>query len=139
MQVQLDVLGGIDVGGWQLAFCHDSNTEIVSVDAGIDTLTAKNGDPPDFLEIDLLPGQGWTTGVVICFGGCAVLSPGFGYQLYDATYEVLALGVSIVCPCDGLNMINSRLAVGCVASTSAVTGSPMLRRGPTRGRISRAM
>lgn len=88
LTVELDSTGGMDIAGWSFGLCHDPTFfDIVSVADGATTATVKAGAAPDFNEVAVLAGQGFTVGTVICFTGCAVLVPGSGYELYVATYE----------------------------------------------------
>ena len=88
LMVQLDNTG-IAIQGWAYGVCHNAS-EVTLLDAvqGSTTMTVKNGAPPDFHAINILPGEGLTVGCAICFTGCAVLPPGMGYELLDITYNV---------------------------------------------------
>ncbi|MFN0058156.1 MAG: IPT/TIG domain-containing protein [Planctomycetota bacterium] len=93
--------------GWSFGACHDaSEIDLVTAVSGATTLTVKNGNPPDFNQINLYDG-GVTVGVVICFIGCASLPVGTDLQILDLSYDligvpVLADIVSDVCFCDSL-------------------------------------
>jgi hypothetical protein len=82
---------GVGLAGWSLGVCHESDLlELISVADGPALLTAKNGAPPDFHLLQLHPG-GFTSGVVVCFTGCALLPPGTGEIIHEPSYQVLGL------------------------------------------------
>lgn len=83
--------GGDPVEGWSYGACHDpAELTLLGAAAGAVPLTAKNGAPIDFQSLDLFP-SGFTAGGIICFLGCASLSPGLGYQLNTAQYQIHGL------------------------------------------------
>ena len=87
--------------GWSWGLCHD--TDLLSVNSVVDgatTATVNQGGPPDFNQVEIVPG-GWTLGVVICFVGCAVLDIGMGYELNIVNYTIIdeAPTVTELCYC----------------------------------------
>jgi hypothetical protein len=114
LPVLLDNFGD-DIQGWSFGICLDeSEIAVVGAALGDTTLTVRDGDPPDFEQINIEPG-GWTMGVVICFFACAVLPPGTDYELAVADYQVLAPAGSNIplCPCStiGSPSINAVVVV----------------------------
>jgi len=90
LQVLLDN-NGDPIQGWSFGVCHDglalSLTEVID---GATTSTVKNGEDPDFNQVNVVSDQGFTVGVVICFVGCATLPTGTtGNELNIASYELL--------------------------------------------------
>ena len=96
VQVLFDNTGD-DVQGWSFGVAHvPSMATLIEVVDGITTATANNGGPPDFNQVNVIPGSGFTAGVVICFDpflGCAVIPGGsLNNELYIATYRLNASG-----------------------------------------------
>ena len=88
LSVQLDSATGADVSGWSFGLCHDSTLfDITAAADGATTQVVKNGDGPDFNQTNLIPGDGFTVGLVICLTGCAILPPGAGYELNVLSYQ----------------------------------------------------
>ncbi len=78
---------GLPLQGWSIGVCHDpAMVEIDSVVSGLATLTSNGGEPPDFDNPAVFPGEGWTTGVVLNFFGESTLAPGLNYELNRAIY-----------------------------------------------------
>ena len=90
LQVLLDN-NGDDIQGWSFGVCHDGLAlSLTAVIDGATTATVKNGDDPDFNQVNVVADQGFTVGVVICFTGCATLPTGTtGNELNVASYELL--------------------------------------------------
>jgi hypothetical protein len=88
---------GDDVQGWSFGVAHvPSMATLIEVVDGSTTATANNGGPPDFNQVNVIPGSGFTVGVVICFDpflGCAVIPGGsLNNELHIATYQLNASG-----------------------------------------------
>jgi len=80
---------GAGLAGWSLGVCHPNDLlELLSVADGPALLAAKNGAPPDFHLLQIHPG-GFTSGVVVCFTGCALLPPVSGAVIHEPSYEVI--------------------------------------------------
>ncbi|MEC9476957.1 MAG: hypothetical protein VX764_07975 [Planctomycetota bacterium] len=91
-----------DVQGWSFGACNDTAfLQCTGVADGATTLIVNNGGPPDFNESAVFDG-GFTTGVVLCFTGCAVLAAGTDYELHIATYAALAEGTTEIVFCNSL-------------------------------------
>jgi len=99
--IQVDCLQDIQAGatvvaGWSFGICHNfQQIRPIAIADGITVLTAKNGQPVDFLQNAFFPGNptnsgGVIQGVVICLTSCATLPPGTGYEMLTVTYELLA-------------------------------------------------
>ena len=95
------------IAGWSWGNCIGDNTviDIIAVANGETTLTVNGGQPPSFVCVQILPGEGWDVGVFIDFFGMNSLPPGTGYELHIATYVGLAQGSSDVCYCDTLGTV----------------------------------
>lgn len=97
--VLLDVgPGQFPVNAWSLGVCHGPEVDIVSVSDGGTTASID----PDFLQSQILPGQGWTVGVVLSFVGVETIPPGSGYALHVARYDLLEEGDATLVFCDTL-------------------------------------
>lgn len=97
-------LSGDPIQGWSFGLCHDANLlELGAITNGATTNTVKNGEPAEFIDIREHTG-GWTTGVLVCFTGCASLDVGSNYELYTVEYrEIGGEPTSTdVCFCDNL-------------------------------------
>ncbi|MDC3251586.1 hypothetical protein OAU96_01610 [Planctomycetota bacterium] len=93
-QVSLSALldnNGGDIQGWSYGACHDGSVlSLNTVADGSTTLDVKNGSPPEFNQVNVGAGAGFTVGVVICFTGCAVLESGtVDAELNVASYTVI--------------------------------------------------
>ena len=101
-----DNTSAANIAGWSWGNCIGDNTiiDITAVGDGATTLTIADGSPPAFDAPAIIPGEGWTVGVVIDFFGNFPLPPGTGYELYFATYTGLAVGISDVNYCSDLGM-----------------------------------
>lgn len=87
LSIVLDSAGGAAIAGWSFGVCHSSEFfDIQGAEDGAATAHAKNGGPPDFASITVIPDGGFTVGVVICFTGCSPLPPGNDRELNVATY-----------------------------------------------------
>ena len=87
LTVNFDSSTGGDVSGWSLGLCHDATLfDIDSVADGSTTATVNGGSEPAFNTINVLPGEGFTVGLVIDLFGMQLLPPGTGYELNVATY-----------------------------------------------------
>lgn len=104
LSVELDSAGGGNIAGWSFGFCHTGGVfDIVDAEDGAATATVKNGGAPDFDQITIVPGGGFTVGVVICFIGCSPLPPGNDRELNVVTYAAGgAAGIGGVDFCDTL-------------------------------------
>ena len=101
LSVTLDNNGDA-VQGWSFGVCNDTAFLTCTGAAdGSTSVTVKNGSPPDFNQVSVFD-EGFTTGVVICFTGCATLAPGTGYELNVASYSCTAEGTTSVSFCDTL-------------------------------------
>ena len=90
LQVVLDN-NGDDIQGWSFGACHDGGAlSLTAVEDGAGTLVVKNGSAPDFNQVNVDAGTGFTVGVVICFTGCAALDAGTqGTELNVASYDLV--------------------------------------------------
>ncbi len=90
--ITFDNTGVQDVQGWSFGICHDSaGVEVVagSVADGATTAMANGGSAPGFNSISEIPGSGFSVGVVIDFFGVNFLTPGSGYELNTASYDLV--------------------------------------------------
>lgn len=97
-------LTGTSVQGWSFGLCHDTSLlELGEISTGATTNIVRNGDPAEFIDIREHVG-GWTTGVLVCFTGCASLGIGADYELYNVEYrEIGGTPTSTdICFCDNL-------------------------------------
>ena len=79
------------VQGWSMSVCHpEGDLDLISATDGPTTQVVNGGGPPDFNELNIVPG-GMTVGVVINFVGSNVLDPGTGYGLLDLQYELVGV------------------------------------------------
>ncbi|MEM7165634.1 MAG: hypothetical protein AAF581_09220 [Planctomycetota bacterium] len=80
----------LDLLGWSYGVCSDATlVTVAGVVDGFTSATVSHGGPPAFNAIDISPnpGTGFTVGVVVDFA-TATLSPGTGYELNVATYDL---------------------------------------------------
>lgn len=102
--VSLDNSMGGDVQGWSFGVCNDPAA--LTVDAselGATSLVANNGTPVEFEQRSIFA-DGATMGVVICFTGCAVLTPASGQELLDITYTITGSQDTTLSCCNTLGM-----------------------------------
>lgn len=94
--VTLDATTGMNgaanpLQSWSYGLCHDPLVaSVASVLDGATTATVNGGGPPDFNVITTNPatGDGFTVAVVVNVLLQQQLSPGLGYELNVATYEI---------------------------------------------------
>ena len=100
IDVMLSIASGVEeISGWSLGVCHSSSAiDIVDVLEGSTTA----GIGPDFSDQALIPGQGWTVGVLLSFVGSTTLGEGSGYSLHSAIYEVLEADDPVLNYCSSL-------------------------------------
>ncbi len=126
MSVLIDTSAGINLAGWSYGLCHDAALfDITGVANGATTLTVKNGALPDFNNINMIPGSGFTVGVVICFTGCASLAPGSGHELNVASYHAGAaegLGDLNFCDTLGIPPVSTVVVEGGLSVTPSTQG-----------------
>jgi len=88
-QILFDNTSTTNIRGWSYGVCVDVGLVSISgANTGSTTATANLGTEPDFESINTLA-DGVTHGVVICFSGCAELSPGTGYELLTIDYVII--------------------------------------------------
>lgn len=98
--VLLEVAGD-PIHGFQFGVCHDAGLSLRD-GAGADFPVAEGADLPDRLfASEQVTGDGWTAGVLLDIIGDEELSAG-EYEIYTATYTVIAEGLSAVEFCDTL-------------------------------------
>ena len=89
------------IAGWSWGVCQDSAlVDIIAVEDGATTITLD----PAFVAPAILPGEGWTVGVVIDFFGMVFLNAGSNHELHITTYSLFAEGLAVVNYCDTLGM-----------------------------------
>lgn len=88
----------VNIAGWSIGVCHDDAlVDPVDAVSGATTLIVNGGNPPSFLQINVIPNgteapgfdPGVNQGVVISFVGANPLPPGSGYELLDITYSLI--------------------------------------------------
>ena len=106
LSVQLENTTTDVVSGWSFGLCHDATLlDITGAADGATTAVVKNGSPPDFNQTNVIPGSGFTVGLVICLTGCATLAPGTGYELNVISYDAGATeGTGDVNFCDSIGI-----------------------------------
>ena len=105
LRVTLDIAAA-EVQGWAFGVCHDpSKLTYLGVENGTTVDTVRSGQPAEFNQINT-HNAGWTSGVILCFTGCAPLLPGLGYELYVGRYLEAAgvEGRTDVSFCDNLGL-----------------------------------
>ncbi|MGE3166066.1 MAG: dockerin type I repeat-containing protein [Planctomycetota bacterium] len=120
--VTFDNTGASDVDGWSYGVCHNlAFVDILSAVQGSTTLTSNGGMMPGFQSLTVLPGEGYTVGVVIDLFGIFKLAPGLGYELSVGTYQALGtLGdTTNICIC-------GTLGVPAVADVVVVGGASII-------------
>jgi len=127
LSVVLDSAGGSAVAGWSFGVCHSTEFfDILGAADGAATATVKNGGPPDFDQISVIPGGGFTVGVVICFTGCSALPPGNNRVLNVATYgaeSVAGSGNVGFCSTLGAPPVATVVVVGGASVTPVQSGA----------------
>ncbi len=99
----LDVVSATQIiVAYQWGVCHESFVETAYVENGVDVMALNDGDGPDFVEIILVPGEGWTINVLINNLGAESLPPGAVYEMHLATYDLLEEGTATLTYCDSL-------------------------------------
>ena len=84
---KLDVLQPSEIQGWSFSLCSaPAELTPLSATLGTDSLTVKNGSPPDF-ETTNFSADAVMSGVVICFTGCSSLSETINFELLDIDYQ----------------------------------------------------
>jgi hypothetical protein len=137
LQVVLDN-NGDDIQGWSFGACHDGGAlSLTAVEDGAGTLVVKNGSPPDFNQVNVDAGAGFTVGVVICFTGCAALDAGIqGTELNVASYDLVGAAGSTT-SVDFCNTLGSPsvdvlvVVAGQSVTTNQSSGKVVLVTGPT--------
>ena len=103
VRCMMDNSVGGGVSGWSWGLCQDNaNIDIQSVESGAATLTANNGTPAAFVGPALIPGQGWTVGVIVSFGTGFTLPAATDNELHIATYNTISLGTTTLDYCSTL-------------------------------------
>ena len=99
--VTLTNTSGFDVRGWTFGVCHDSNfLEISQIANGVATQALNGGAGPQSNFVTMVPGEGWTVGVIVSVLGNDVLPPGSNLELNTATYDMNSvLGTTEICFC----------------------------------------
>lgn len=93
--ISLDSVQGQALEGWQFGVCHSAEVEIVDVGEGTATLTANGGGPVGFYGELILPGGGFTIGVLVDTMVQFTLPPGV-HELNIGYYETLSLGTASI-------------------------------------------
>ena len=84
---KLDVLQPSEIQGWSFSLCSiPAELTPLSATLGADSLTVKNGSPPDF-ETTNFSADAVMSGVVICFTGCSSLSETMNFELLNIDYQ----------------------------------------------------
>ena len=79
------------IGGWSFGVCHDASTLAIVTAAPTQYVLDLNLPVSlGFISEDLIPGQGYSQGVIIDFFGGNNLPDGTGIQIADLTYEALS-------------------------------------------------
>ena len=131
----LDHQAGDIVEGWNVGVCHDATAlELIDVAHG----SIFDAYPVDFFDqLDTEP-DGWTATVVYALAGGQGLPPGFGYEMYVATYQILATGSELdttVEFCDALGVSTTLVISGLGVpptehnATVAINPAGIFRRG----------
>ena len=91
VQVISDNTGTIAYGGWSFGLCHDSAAlQIDSADATPETLDLNLPSPVlGFLDQAVVPGVGYSMGVIIDFFGNNTLGPISGWAISDVNYTYI--------------------------------------------------
>lgn len=93
------------IQGWSWGVCHDNPiVEVQEIAVGADAATVNGGNPPDFESSAIVPGEGWTVGLLIALIGPETLAAGNALELHVATYLVLDNGVVNLSFCDTLGL-----------------------------------
>ncbi len=104
--IELDHTVVFGLTGWSFALCHDATIlEVIQIEEGPVLQTANGGDPVDFVSTTLVPGEGWTSGMLVDFFGANRLNPGDNLHIYTATYAPTSLGSTTPCFCEGIGEI----------------------------------
>lgn len=99
-----DITGAAGLAGWSWGICQTPAgiVDITAVADGSATAALNDGDGADFNAPTLIPGEGWTIGVVVNLLGMTSLAPGIGLQLHIGDYNLLAEGSATLSYCDTL-------------------------------------
>lgn len=108
--VLLDAVPGtlgnpLNLLSWSFGVCHDpAELTVTSVVAGSATLTAQNGFPVDFHDVNLapMPGDGFTVGSVVDAFSFFSLAPAPGLSLDVATYQHASSATTTLAFCNSL-------------------------------------
>ena len=93
MPIELDHTVTFGLTGWSFGLCHDATIlTLVQVEEGPVLETANGGEPVAFVSTTVVPGEGWTSGMIVDFFGAELLQPGDNLDIYTATYSPTSLG-----------------------------------------------
>ncbi|MEE8142037.1 MAG: hypothetical protein V3T77_02950, partial [Planctomycetota bacterium] len=82
---------GDPIRGWSFGVCHDSAfLGDPAVVEGATVMAFNGGMGPDLGYLEIVEGEGWTVGLLISLPNLEVLPVGANYELYLATYPLLA-------------------------------------------------
>ncbi len=119
------------VSGWSLGVCHDSTVfTLEGVSAGSTTSGFMSGTGPDFMDLTIHAGAGFTQGVVICFMACETIPAGTANaELATGNYT------AIQTPVEPDPVVASQIAfcsslgsppIACVATIAGASVAPTL-------------
>ena len=94
---------------YQWGVCHDPLVEVSAVETGADVMALNGGNGPDFIDVGIVPGDGWNISVVISNAGQESLPPGGVYEMHLATYDLLEEGTASLEYCDTLGPLTALL------------------------------
>ncbi len=115
LTVSLNHQSTAELSGWSVAVCHAEGIEILGITSGATTLVVNQGSTPDFLVQQPYSAEGWTGGAVISFFGNDTMSPGMGYELHVAAYQLSQSGSFAVWRCSLGNIQTKVVEVGSIS------------------------